>query len=234
MTFLLKLILSFIVFCLGVWLIAIVSIDNSEEMPTAKYLVFIIFPATVSGIVAIWRYKALKGNFSNLKNDNTVNDFTEHFGDFIDYFQILNLDLHFSEAQLRDAYKIQAVRWHPDKNSDIDTTNKMQQINEAYLILKNQSSRKLYEQEYFHYQKFRKQKVSLTQAKLEYVIQNSTLKMRILKSREDAKQLAKQSFDDMLGMSISGGKAILSEVLVRAVLLIGGFIFFTLLNRACN
>lgn len=41
-----------------------------------------------------------------------------------------------------------SMKWHPDKNPDADVTSMMQDINEAYAILKNKEKRHRYDQEY--------------------------------------------------------------------------------------
>ena len=39
------------------------------------------------------------------------------------------------------AYRKQCIKWHRDKNINIDTTQRMQGINQAYLILKDEETR---------------------------------------------------------------------------------------------
>jgi DnaJ-class molecular chaperone len=62
-------------------------------------------------------------------------------------YDILGVSPAASDADLRRAYKQQAMQWHPDKNKDDPTaTDKFQQINEAYEILKDPSKRQVYDQ----------------------------------------------------------------------------------------
>lgn len=49
---------------------------------------------------------------------------------------------------IKTAYRSQAIKWHPDRNPGVDTTEMMQLINEAYLILKDADARKRYDSEY--------------------------------------------------------------------------------------
>ena len=50
-------------------------------------------------------------------------------------FKILEIDQTKQTDAIRKQYKILALRWHPDKNKDIDTTAKMQKIIAAYIFL---------------------------------------------------------------------------------------------------
>ena len=59
---------------------------------------------------------------------------------FRDYYAILVISQSASRVEIKSAYKKQAIKWHPDKNQGVDTTQRMQEINEAYLILNDVSS----------------------------------------------------------------------------------------------
>ena len=56
---------------------------------------------------------------------------------FKDYYEILDVPFGATDSEIKSAYKHQAIRWHPDRNPGIDVTNIMQDINEAYAILKD-------------------------------------------------------------------------------------------------
>ena len=73
---------------------------------------------------------------------------------FVDYYAILEIEASASAEEVKSAFKKQALKWHPDRNSNIDTTKRMQQINEAYLILKDSEARTRYDVEYNIYLKF--------------------------------------------------------------------------------
>ena len=72
---------------------------------------------------------------------------------FIDYYAILNVGFDADPAEIKTAFKNQALKWHPDKNPGVDTTQRMQLINEAYLILKDFDARQRYNIEYLSYKK---------------------------------------------------------------------------------
>jgi hypothetical protein len=57
------------------------------------------------------------------------------------YYLILGLTVGASDEQIKNAYKSQLLKWHPDKNIGTDTTDINNKINEAYAILKDSESR---------------------------------------------------------------------------------------------
>lgn len=64
------------------------------------------------------------------------------------YYQILEISFESSLEDVKKAYRVQAKKWHPDKNPGFDTTLKMVDINEAYQILSDWDKRKVYDVAY--------------------------------------------------------------------------------------
>lgn len=63
------------------------------------------------------------------------------------YYDILGVEPDADEAQLKKAYRKQAIRLHPDKNgNDPEAAAKFQELGEAYGILNNPDSRALYDE----------------------------------------------------------------------------------------
>jgi curved DNA-binding protein CbpA len=145
---------------------------------------------------------------------------------FVDYYAVLEINSNSSQDAIKDAYKVQALKWHPDKNPDVDTTDRMQKINEAYLILKDSEARLLFDEEYKRYKVHqhqsysnRKQQEETNQSHesqapskpfedINYQIVDETLKKWIANAKRQAVSLAKQTIDDIQGMSKASGKAI--------------------------
>lgn len=75
---------------------------------------------------------------------------------FKDYYEILNIDWQASPSEIKSAYRQQSIRWHPDRNPGQDVTAMMQDINEAYAILKDESKRERYNQEYLLFMNYGK------------------------------------------------------------------------------
>ena len=67
---------------------------------------------------------------------------------FIDYYAILGISLNGTNTEIQAAYKKKSLQWHPDLNRGIDTTKKMQGINEAKRILSDKVLKLNYNREY--------------------------------------------------------------------------------------
>ena len=65
-----------------------------------------------------------------------------------DYYAILGIGKNTSEVEIKQAYRKQALRWHPDRNKDnvAEAEKKFKEINEAYEILSNSEKRQAYDQ----------------------------------------------------------------------------------------
>jgi tetratricopeptide (TPR) repeat protein len=62
-----------------------------------------------------------------------------------DYFSILGVPRYASEEQIKEAYRRQALRWHPDANPlDEDAERKMQDLNRAKEVLFDTDTREEY------------------------------------------------------------------------------------------
>ena len=59
---------------------------------------------------------------------------------FKDYYKLLDIQQNASDEEIKKAFREQAIEWHPDRNQGTDTTLRMQEINEAYLILKDKNN----------------------------------------------------------------------------------------------
>ena len=81
---------------------------------------------------------------------------------FIDYYKILGIDKSASPKEVKDAYRKQARKYHPDLNpNNQDAKTSFQQINEANEVLSDPEKRKKYDQygkDWQHADEFEKQK----------------------------------------------------------------------------
>jgi curved DNA-binding protein CbpA len=174
---------------------------------------------------------------------------------FIDYYAILNISIEANQAAIKAAFKEQAIKWHPDKNPGIDTTQRMQLINEAYLMLKDLDARQRYDNEYRNYTKQQNQshtsqehkkrtqnkQTDQTEDKFDqsfednsYEIFDETLKRWMSNARTQASALAKQTIEDMKGMSKAGGQAIIEAALGGIVKYIVFSIIILIIFKACQ
>ena len=159
---------------------------------------------------------------------------------FVDYYALLDIPYNSSSSEIKIAYKKQAIKWHPDKNSQ-DTTHRMQLINEAKLILLDAEARKRYDIEYLKFiQSKQEEKYKKTEAKKEpeferektksyeyreYNIQDDVLASWIQNARRQAKEIIKETFE----LSSVGGKAALQELKSGFGCWLIGFLIFGVL-----
>lgn len=62
-----------------------------------------------------------------------------------DYYKILGISITASEDEIKKAYKKLALRYHPDKNSDLDAAETFGYITEAYDVLCDREKRTAYD-----------------------------------------------------------------------------------------
>lgn len=133
---------------------------------------------------------------------------------FKDYYEILDVPFGATDSEIKSAYKHQAIRWHPDRNPGIDVTNIMQDINEAYAILKDPIKKSRYDKEYLSFKKYKEKIYSQTsdnqktkgssfsssnrhQYNYDYTVHDETLNEDIQSAREYAKDLVNEFFEKL-------------------------------------
>lgn len=119
---------------------------------------------------------------------------------FKDYYQILDILPYATAQEIKQAYRKMTLRWHPDRNPDVDVVKIMQDINEAYMILNDDISRTRYDKEYQIFKRqYENQKPKQRECKseswiYEYDIHDEELKQDI----KEAKEYAKNIVDEFL------------------------------------
>jgi DnaJ-class molecular chaperone len=63
-----------------------------------------------------------------------------------DYYDILGLQKSATKADIKQAYRKLALKFHPDRNKAPDAENQFKEINEAYEVLNNDQKRQTYDQ----------------------------------------------------------------------------------------
>lgn len=67
-----------------------------------------------------------------------------------DYYKSLGVDKTASEKEIKKAFRKMALKYHPDKNQDKDTSAKFREIAEAYEVLGDEAKRRQYDQKGHH------------------------------------------------------------------------------------
>lgn len=152
---------------------------------------------------------------------------------FIDYYEILEVPFDSSLEEIKLAFKKQAKKWHPDRNIGIDTKIKMQEINEAYLILKDIEARERYNKEYLIYKSFSKNKSideSNSSINVEYEVGDEILKRWMKNAKEQAVEIVKETFKEIKIGATAAGNDMLNKFITFAVV---GLIF-SILIKSCS
>lgn len=144
---------------------------------------------------------------------------------FKDYYTILGVTWQATHEEIKRAYRSKSMQFHPDKNPDKNVTLLMQDINEAYAILKDEDKRARYDSEYSI---FRKQFSHDTTSKpndeaenryehsskyeYDYHVQDETLQRDINNARAYAERLVKDFFDSLKDTSKTAVKGAVKGV----------------------
>ena len=76
----------------------------------------------------------------------TVNCSIDHACAKKDYYKVLEVDRTASQKEIKKAFRNLALKHHPDKNPDEDTSRKFREIAEAYEVLRDEEKRRQYDQ----------------------------------------------------------------------------------------
>lgn len=63
-----------------------------------------------------------------------------------DYYEVLGVAKTASDAELKAAYRKQALQWHPDRNKSKEAESKFKEVNEAYEVLSDAQKKAAYDQ----------------------------------------------------------------------------------------
>jgi len=152
----------------------------------------------------------------------------------IDYYAILNIKPTASKKEIKEAFRKEALKWHPDRNSSPDATERMQLINEAYLILKDNEARARYDKQYQKFYQAHKQNQHDNQKetyKRDYSIDDDILNDWIKKAKRQAKEMLMMSLEDLVGMSKVATNAAWDKTKYAILIVIVANILFILLMR---
>lgn len=113
---------------------------------------------------------------------------------FKDYYKILGIISDATSDEIKKAYRAQSMHWHPDRNPGMDTTAMMQDINEAYNILKDSVTRDRYDAEYNKFNSARYEHPKKDEGVGDYNIKDETLKEDIKAARKAAEEYVREFY----------------------------------------
>ncbi|MFN8430545.1 MAG: DnaJ domain-containing protein [Spirosomataceae bacterium] len=176
---------------------------------------------------------------------------------FKDYYKLLEIPQNANDGEIKKAFRVQAIKWHPDRNLGTDTTVRMQEINEAYLILKDKEARERFDIEYNKFRQYlqTKSQAESNQTKSEkeeqnnkyhdqnnsrsqyeysdYKVEDDLLAKWMANAKNQAVELAKQTIKDFKGVTKAAANGCMNGVIHLVIWgVVANLIFF--LFKACN
>jgi curved DNA-binding protein CbpA len=172
---------------------------------------------------------------------------------FIDYYSALGIPDLASQQEIKIAYRAMVKKYHPDINHSTDTTERMQLINEAYLILSDLQAKELYDIERKRFSQFNSssnyneqasehahsgknkgpQYAERQEADREFQFESEALNDWIHKARQQAKDITDQAIKDAGGIIKEAGNGLLNGLwqLILYVIIINVIV---LLVKGCH
>ena len=63
-----------------------------------------------------------------------------------DFYEVLGVSKSSSDAEIKAAYRKQALKWHPDRNKASDANERFKEINRAFEVLSDPKKKEMYDQ----------------------------------------------------------------------------------------
>jgi len=173
---------------------------------------------------------------------------------FKDYYKLLEINQNATNEEIKKAFREQAIKWHPDRNQGNDTTLRMQEINEAHLILTDKEARERYDIEYNKFKQYQENKSRTESEKIkadkekknyqeqensrsqyeysDYKVEDDLLAKWMAKAKSQAVELAKQTIKDFKGVAKEAANGCMNGLIQLIIwVVVVNLIFF--LFKAC-
>jgi len=157
---------------------------------------------------------------------------------FKDYYEILGISQHIPQEEIREVYRAMSLKWHPDKNPNIDVTSIMQNINEAYSILKDKDKRHRYDIEYDTFKcSYKKEEFktkesassNCSQWTYEYNVHDESVKEDMDNARQTAKEMVEEFMNSLKQTTVDAWNGM--KLFIWATILV---ILISIIVRACH
>ena len=174
---------------------------------------------------------------------------------FKDYYALLEIEQGASNDEIKKAFRKQAIKWHPDRNPNQDTTIRMQELNEAYLILKDDEARRRYDIEYNKFCRFQKSQEETKNEDFEkshknednsgnssfeesefdykYEVEDDILEKWMRNAKAQAIDLAQQTIRDLKGVTKAASEGCVNGIIQLVIWVVLINLIF-LLIKACQ
>lgn len=171
---------------------------------------------------------------------------------FKDYYKLLDISQNATDKEIKKAFREQAIKWHPDRNQGSDTTLRMQEINEAYLILKDKEARARYDIEYNKFKQYQEQKSKSHKEKQksddqewqqqkskrkyeyrDYKVEDDILAKWMENAKRQAVDLAKQTIKDFKGVTKAAASGCINGI-IQLVIWVVVINLIYILFKSCN
>lgn len=127
---------------------------------------------------------------------------------FPNYYQRLGLSKSATKEDIKKAFRLLALQYHPDRNKSPDAAQRFIEVNEAYLILYDNEARQKYDKEYDYH--FREEFVPHEEVSYQYdynqnnssVFNDPDLNNWSKNAREQGNEYAKMAFEEFSKMVI--------------------------------
>jgi DnaJ-class molecular chaperone len=130
-----------------------------------------------------------------------------------DYYKILGINYPASDEVIKSAYRAMALKWHPDHNPGRDATRIMEDINEAYFLLRDPERKKAYDNEY---QVFHQSDNTFDFGNYEY--QNEDLKRDVDTASKEASDFVADFFKSLKADAKSAAKGAWDEMKIYLII----------------
>jgi molecular chaperone DnaJ len=91
-----------------------------------------------------WAGDEVIGSKSFSKDDEEFRKLKQ-YSNFPDYYKVLGISKYATQNEIKSQFRRLAKEWHPDKNPDPKTKEKMAEINKAYEVLSDKERRSNYD-----------------------------------------------------------------------------------------